>query len=306
MTPTSFCICVPARNEVERLPILLEALAAQTVAGRIRVALCINNSDDGSAVAAGAASARYTGRLDLIIEECTFRPGEAHAGTARGRAMEKGYASIGGSGLLISTDADCRPPVDWIAANLAAYAAGRTVIGGRIELDEAEPTASSIRQMRRRFDAYWSAVRDIEDRIDPSSDDPAPRHGDHTGASLAIEATLFRAVGGVPALPSGEDRALVIAAVAAGGRLAHPHAVWTRVSARTDGRAEGGMAVAMADLADTLARRSDPKVPAFEHWIARARWRRAERTAYGAAAMLAREEALPPMPADMVLPGVAE
>ena len=43
-----FCVCVPARNESARLPVLLDALAAQTIDGRISVAVCINNSDDDS------------------------------------------------------------------------------------------------------------------------------------------------------------------------------------------------------------------------------------------------------------------
>ncbi len=305
MTHPRFCICVPARNEVERLPILLDALAAQSVAGVIPVALCINNSTDGSTAAAAAAGLRYAGRLDVVIDDCTFAPALAHAGTARGRAMDMGHARVAGDGLLLSTDADCRPPSHWISANLAAQAAGATVIGGRIVLDDAEPIAPAIVAMRSRFDAYWSAVRAIEDAIDPSADDPPPRHGDHTGASLAITAGLFRTVGGVPALPSGEDRALVVAAIAAGGRLTHPPSVWTRVSARTDGRAVGGMAVAMAKLARGVAQGCDPQVPAFDHWIARARWRRTERMIRGVATMLALEEQLPPMPADMALPALA-
>lgn len=302
MMDPNFCICVPARNEVERLPRLLDALAAQSLAGRIPVALCINNSDDGTLAAASAAAARFAGRLDLRIDDCTLAAAVANAGTARGRAMELGYSVIAGAGMLLSTDADCRPPAGWLAANLAAFANGATIVGGRIMLDEAEPIAPKIVALRARFDAYWSSVRAIEDAIDPSPVDIPPRHGDHTGASLAIDAALFRSVGGVRPLPSGEDRALVVAAVAAGGRLVHPPTVWTRVSARTEGRAAGGMAVAMAELADAAGRQENPHVPAFEHWQARAHWRRAERAAHGVAVMLEKEEALPPMPADMPLP----
>lgn len=302
MSRPRVCICVPARNEVARLPILLDALAAQSVDGSIAVCICLNNSDDGSDAAVAAAALRHAGRLDIRLDLCTLPPARAHAGSARGRAMDAGFALLEGAGMLLSTDADCRPPADWIAANLDAYARGAMLVGGEIVLDDAEPIAPAIVAMRARFDAYWSSVRAIEDAIDPPPHDPAPRHGDHTGASLAIEAALYRAAGGVPALPTGEDLALVIAALAAGGQLAHPPTVWTRVSARTEGRAAGGMAVAMAKLADTVALGREPHVPAFEHWRARAQWRRATRAAQGVAAMLAREEALPPMPADMPLP----
>ncbi|MEG3175584.1 glycosyltransferase [Sphingomonas sp. RB3P16] len=306
MSRPLFCVCVPARNEAARLPVLLDALAAQTVGGPVPVAICINNSDDGSVAVAEAAGARHAGRLDLMIDDCRLAPSVAHAGTARGRAMAAGYDRIGGSGLLVSTDADCRPPRDWLAATMTAYAGGATLIGGRIELDDAEPIAPAITAMRARFDQYWTAVRAIEDAIDPVPHDPPARHGDHTGASLAIDAALYRAAGGVPAIPTGEDRALVIAALGAGGRLVHPVAVWTRVSARTEGRAAGGMALAMAELADTIDRGDHPTVPAFAHWAERAHWRRATRATQGVAAMLAAEEALPPMPADMPLPNLPQ
>ncbi|KQN33675.1 glycosyltransferase [Sphingomonas sp. Leaf38] len=303
MTTPAFCVCVPARNEVQRLPILLDALAAQAVRERIRVAVCINNSDDDSLAVAQDAALRHRGRLDIRAEACTFPPPRAHAGSARGHAMAMGHAWLDGEGVLISTDADCRPPATWIAANLAAIDAGADIVGGRIVLDDAEPIAPAVVALRARFDDYWAAVRAIEDAIDPAPHDPAPRHGDHTGASIAIDAALFHAIGGVTPIASGEDRKMVIDAVAAGGRLVHPPSVWTRVSARTDGRAEGGMAIAMADLAATLADGTAPQVPAFEHWRARAQWRRAERAAHGVAAMLTHEATLPPMPADMALPG---
>ena len=303
---TPFCVCVPARNETTRLPIRLDALAAQTIAGRIPVAVCINNSEDDSVSTVQDLAARHAGRLDIVSESRTFPPALAHAGSARGHAMEMGYRSLDGArGVLISTDADCRPPPGWIAANLAAMDSGADIVGGRIVLDDAEPIDPVIVAMRARFDDYWAAVRAIEDAIDPSPHDPPPRHGDHNGASIAIDAALYRKIGGVPAIASGEDRSMVVAAIAAGGRLVHPPAVWTRVSARTDGRAAGGMAIAMAELAATVDQGNDPWVPGYDHWRARAIWRRAERSAHGVAAMLALEADLPPMPADMPLPACA-
>ncbi|UVO50114.1 glycosyltransferase [Sphingomonas sp. SUN019] len=302
MSDRRFCVCVPARNEAARLPILLDALAAQTLPGPIAVALCINNSDDDSVAVVAEVSARHAPRLDVRIDECALALDVAHVGTARRRAMDAGLMLVEGRGVLLSTDADCRPPSDWIAANLAAIAEGADIVGGRIVLDDAEPIAPDVVAMRARYDRYWAAVRAIEDAIDPSPHDPPPRHGDHTGASLAIDAVLYQAAGGVPAIACGEDRALVIAAVAAGGRLAHPMAVWTRVSARTVGRAAGGMAMAMAQLSDTIAHGEVPRVTGFDHWRRRATWRRDERARTGVAAMLAREERLPSMPADIELP----
>lgn len=301
MTATAWCVCVPARNEEARLPTLLDALAAQDVTGAIPLALCINNSDDRGAEVAREHPACLTGRITLLLDECRLPPDVAHVGTARGRAMNAGAALIGEAGVLLTTDADCRPPTDWISANLAAIAAGADLVGGRIDIDDAEPLAPALAVLRARLDHYWQAVRAIEDEVDPQPHDPAPRHGDHTGASLAITARLYRAIGGVPPLAHGEDRALVAAAIERGGRLVHPPVVWTRTSTRTVGRAPGGMAAAVAEWEETLARGDAVMLPHFDHWRARAAWRAANRPALGAA-LVRHEEALPSMPCDMPLP----
>ena len=145
-------------------------------------------------------------------------------------------------------------------------------------------------------------MRAIEDEIDPLPWDPAPRHGDHTGASLAIRADIYRMCGGVPLLASGEDGALVRAAVAMGARLAHPADVHIAVSPRLDGRADGGMASAMRQLYKVAEDGSRPIAPAFDHWRERALWRRRLRARADGHALIARREPLlPPMPHDMVL-----
>ena len=59
----ALAVCIPARNEARRLPALFEALAAQDVPFPVNVALCINNSTDGSAAAAQAAAAKSDGRV---------------------------------------------------------------------------------------------------------------------------------------------------------------------------------------------------------------------------------------------------
>ncbi|NII59631.1 glycosyltransferase [Sphingomonas aerolata] len=303
MTDARFCVCVPARDEADRLPILLDALARQDVDGPIRVSILINNTVDDSVAAVARAQAAWGERLHLAVACHDLPPERAHAGTARRLAMEAGLARIDPDrGVLISTDADTRPPSDWISAMLRAIDAGLDIVGGRIVVDDAEPLAADMDAMQIKLDRYWACVRAIEDDIDPCRWDPAPRHGDHTGASLAILAPLYRAAGGVPAIPAGEDRALVEAAVAAGGRLGHPMSVWTRVSARTIGRATGGMADHMQALSDRVARGESTFLPSFDQWRARAAWRRMRRDQTGGDAGVARDEPLlPPMRCDMPL-----
>ncbi|KQM91720.1 MULTISPECIES: glycosyltransferase [Sphingomonas] len=303
MTDARFCVCVPARDEADRLPILLDALARQDFDGPIRVSILINNTVDDSVAAVARAQAAWGERLHLAVACHDLPPERAHAGTARRLAMEAGLARIDPDrGVLISTDADTRPPSDWISAMLRAIDAGLDIVGGRIVVDDAEPLAADMDAMQVKLDRYWACVRAIEDDIDPCRWDPAPRHGDHTGASLAILAPLYRAAGGVPAIPAGEDRALVEAAVAAGGRLGHPMSVWTRVSARTIGRATGGMADHMQALSVRVARGEPTFLPSFDQWRARAAWRRMRRDQPGGEAGVARDEPLlPPMRCDMPL-----
>ena len=295
-------VCVPARNEAKRLPVLLEALAQQTLTSPINVALCVNNSTDGSAEAAQVA-ANADVRLRLNLLTCDFPPELAHAGSARRAAMDLGAEWLNDDdALLVSTDADCRPPADWLEANLA-HAGPKRIVGGRIELDEREAdTWPLLFDLRDRFDDYWSKVREIEDAVDPVPWDLPPRHGDHTGASLALTAGLYRAAGGVPLTPSGEDRALVAAALAMGGELIHPQAIWTRTSARPEGRADGGMAEEMRRWLAAGSDGVDPKVPAFHHWQSRALWRRAMRRALNPGELMLAEAKLPAMPCEMSLP----
>lgn len=303
MTKLGYCVCAPARDEGDRLPILLDALAQQDVAGPVPVSICLNNTTDHSLAAVAGIQARWGERLHLTVASHDLAPDLAHAGAARRLAMDAGLARIDADrGVLISTDADTRPPMDWISQTLRAVRSGLDIVGGRIVIDEAEQPDPAIVAMRATLDRYWADVRAIEDEIDPCAWDAAPRHGDHTGASLAIVAASYRAAGGVPRIASGEDRALVENAVAAGARLGHPVSVWTRVSARTTGRAAGGMADHMRALEQRLSLGEPTLVPSFDQWRARATWRRAYRDRPGGtAAMVIDERALPPMPCDMAL-----
>jgi len=297
-----FCVCVPARDEAAHLPILLDALAQQDLPGRVRVAISLNNTTDGSAAAISAAGSRWASRLLIHTSSVTFPASRAHAGSARRHAMELGASMLehDDTAILISTDADARPPADWVRSNLEAIAEGADIVGGRLEIDDREPVPEAMARGRRLWDDYWTRVRAIEDEIDPMSWDPAPRHGDHTGASLAMRIRTWRLAGGVPEIPCGEDRALVLAARQIGARVSHPQTVWTRVSPRTLGRAEGGMAAHLQAMSQALDAGEHLTAPGLDQWRARALWRRRERVRLGSGVHKA-EAMLPPMLADLRL-----
>ncbi|MFC3123782.1 glycosyltransferase [Pseudoroseomonas globiformis] len=277
-------ICVPARDERSEIPSLIRTVAAQEADAPIRLVLLANHCRDGTAERARELAAAEP-RLQLRLLEVEFPSHEAHAGSARRAAVQAGadwLCELGAheTGVVLSTDADARLPPGWLIANLRALASGAEVVGGRIEAEDtsSNPLPAAIRGMASHIGAYWQAVRALSDSIDPLPHDPPPRHGDHTGASLAVALPWLRAVGGVPPLRSREDVALVEALEWAGARLRHAPDVWVEVSARQHGRAEGGMAAEMRRWATAPA--DAYHLPAASHWLRLARTRRAIRDGF--------------------------
>lgn len=264
-------VAIPARDEEARLPRLLAALARQSILDRsesgpgqrtppdcqspacrspdcisperkLDVVLVVNNSSDASAATAAAAAARHP-RLRLGIVDVTYPPERAHVGTARRQAMDLA-AGIAPDGVLLTTDADAVPADDWVERTFAAIAAGADLVGGRIVGDpEEEARLGPGFAARAGLHARYGLLRDeLAALVDPLAHDPWPRHQDHTGASLAVRAEVYRRLGGLDPLPFREDLGFVGKARAAGFRLVHPPDVRVTVSARTQGRAPGGMA----------------------------------------------------------------
>jgi hypothetical protein len=158
--------------------------------------------------------------------------------------MDRAFGLASSNGVLLSTDADAVPDPNWIDATLRAVAGGAELVGGHIVGDKAEEAALGPGFVRRaaRHLEYARLTDHLESLMLPVAHDPWPRHSDHTGASLAVRADIYAALGGIPPLPFREDVAFVDKALAAGYQLRHPLDVIVTVSARLDGRARGGMA----------------------------------------------------------------
>jgi glycosyltransferase involved in cell wall biosynthesis len=139
-----FVVVIPVKDEEERLPACLRALAHQLDQSgrpiqpqRVRVAVFANNCTDWSASLARKLGANW--RLDIRVVEASLPPGAAHAGNARRAAMDIAEAWLmeGGEkdGVILTTDADSQVAPNWIAQNLAAFEAGAEAVLGRIDLD---------------------------------------------------------------------------------------------------------------------------------------------------------------------------
>lgn len=240
-------VAVPARNEAQRLPHLLRALNRQMPwsdgSERLPVIVVLNNTTDGSAlVVKDLAGSLPNIALDVI--ETTFPPPQAHVGSARRLAMEEAYRLVGDQGIILTTDADAVPADDWVLQNVLCINRGADIVGGRIIGDPLEEAllGPGFQRRARKYADYAQICDELAATIDPTAHDGWPRHQDHTGGSIAVRADIYRAVGGMPALPFREDIGFVSRVQRAGGLLVHPLEVSVTVSARTEGRAPGGMA----------------------------------------------------------------
>ena len=235
-------VAIPARNEADRIAACIEALDAQTGAQLTHIVLLANNCTDQTAAIARAVPVQPGTTLHVI--EIDLAAPHAHAGRARRLAMQRAAALAGPDGLLLTTDADGRVDPDWLAANQAAIANGADAVAGWVELDAIEwgQIPAILHEDDARECAYDQLCDTLHALLDPDPADPLPRHTQHSGASIAMTAAAFARCGGVPDIPSGEDRALIEALRASGARIRHAPEVHVTVSGRLDGRAPGGMA----------------------------------------------------------------
>ena len=273
-------VAVPAKDEAARLPRLIAALAAQRdlagallPPGTVEVVLLLNGGTDDSPAVARRLAAAYP---HLPLRTLDVSEGIAHVGHARQRAMDLAFGRllIAGrpAGLVLTTDADSRPAPDWVAQNEAEVARGAALVGGRVLLDPAERAALApgVRALYLLDVGYRRLLERLADRYCPSPHDPFPRHHQHYGASLAITAAAYASAGGLPAVPSSEDVALMRAVEADGGRVRHSDRVRVFTSARRDGRAAGGLASAFQFWDRSVAEGQPVLVEA--PWHAERRW----------------------------------
>jgi GT2 family glycosyltransferase len=276
-------VAVPVRDEAQRLPACLTALAAQRdKLGRavaydsFCVVIFANNCSDESAELARSLVQHLPFAVRIV--EAHLPPAGAHAGGARRAAMDLAEAWLvergEGDGVILTTDADSQVSPLWIANNLAAVDAGVDAVLGRVALDEEGDLLPQALHRRGRLEsAYEALLTELSALLDPLDYNPWPHHATISGASLAITREAYRRVGGLPPVPLGEDKALIAELSRHDARIRFCPDVQVTTSGRLNGRAPGG-------VADTLRLRSidpgafcDETLEPFRVAIRRARWR---------------------------------
>jgi glycosyltransferase involved in cell wall biosynthesis len=257
-------VAIPVHDEAKRIGNCLAALSRQSVP-LSHVVLLLNNCSDGTAaVVKTLPAASY----QLHILERQLSGSAASAGIARGLAMQHA-ASLIDDGVILTTDADGEVPADWVELNVDAIEKGADAVCGRAVIDPIEALFISqhLHDDDAREVAYGQIVDQIRSIVLPDPADPWPRHQEESGASLALTASMFRRVGGVPRLPSGEDRALIALLRMIDAHVRHDPRISVVVSGRIDGRARGGMAETMRrrmiEQDEFVDERIEPAWPAF-------------------------------------------
>jgi glucosyl-3-phosphoglycerate synthase len=255
-------VVVPAHDEEARIGACLEALAAQVevAAEEFEVIVVLDACVDGTADVIEAIRERIGGgREDGLRPAGEGRGPDIHivpgpgqgAGPARATGMDIGCArleSLGREdGLIASTDADSVVAPDWIARQLEAIAAGAEAIGGEILLDPTEAAGLPPGVVAAREAQLLERTREAAAR------GPA-EHAHFSGASLGVTPRAYRRAGGMAWLAALEDQELEDRLVAAGVRIHRLRPVSVVTAARTEGRAERGLARDL-ELARWLAER---------------------------------------------------
>lgn len=255
-TPPLAVVAIPVRDEVDRIVMCLSALAEQEEVepSEMAVVLLLNNCIDGTAQAVRDLSPHFPWRLEMRSVElpCAY----ANAGWARKLAMDAAADWVQPGGLILTTDADTVVATDWVAANRREIAQGVEAVAGYVmadpvELMELDPCI--LKRGSLEWD-YQQLAAELEARADPPVHDPWPRHNQNCGASTAITLAAYRRIGGLPPIRVGEDRALFEALGRVDLKVRHSLEVQVVTSARTDGRACGG-------LSDAIRLRGDPDHP---------------------------------------------
>ena len=274
-------VAIPARDEADRIGPCLEALDAQTGARADHIVLLLNNCTD--ATAAIARITRLHGDTRLHVVERHFDPAQANAGHARRVAMEIAAELAGPDGVLLTTDADGLADPDWVGANLQAIRHGADVVAGWVELHPIEwgQIPAKLHEDDARECAYDALCDEIHGRLDPDPADPMPRHTQHSGASIAVTAAAYGRSGGVPDIPTGEDRAFIAALRRVDARLRHAPEVHLTVSGRVLGRSKGGMAETIRRRLSTPDQFLDDRLEPAADCARRAWCRSALRRAFG-------------------------
>jgi Glycosyl transferase family 2 len=247
-------VAIPATDEEETLAAALARLGEAFRFTRRAGGLVVfaNNCTDLTGEIVIRAAPDFPAPVILLAGRLTSA--HAHAGWARRIALDAAANLCGPHGALLTTDADTEVAPDWVETFCAALDADFDLVCGRIGMVErsdvlAHAPAVRLARVENGYAALQDRVRHCCDQIigrQPVGG--AQPHYIESAASIGITHALYRQIGGLPAVPSSEDCALVRTAELAGARILYSSRFSVKTSNRLVGRARRG-------LAESLSRR---------------------------------------------------
>lgn len=257
------CVVIPVRNEADNLQRVIQALAQQVNDegcsidfDSYEILLLANNCSDKTVSVARKLSRLYPA-LRLHTIAVSLPKSTACVGKARQMAMDEAYrrlSSIGIKGRIIaSTDGDTEVSPNWISALITEFDQGVDAVGGRILTHRANAPEidKCVSLYFLRILGHDYLTSQIECLLDPQPHDSWPRHGQYYGANMAVSAEMYGKIGGMPSVKDEEDVALYKQLKRADAKIRHSLSVRVLTSARRNGRATGGLAERLEELAQT-------------------------------------------------------
>jgi glycosyltransferase involved in cell wall biosynthesis len=223
-------VVVPAHDEEALLPACLDSLAraadvlrSHRDAPTVRISVVLDACSDRSE----AVAVEHAVGMVSTDARCVGAARAAGVESARAQAVEVPPARV----WVATTDADSVVPERWLVEQVELRRSDVDVFVGRVHPDDAG--------IDDRLLSTWWALH------------TAPHEPPIHGANLGFSLEAYDLAGGFPALRSGEDVALVRAAVEAGCRWTD-EGPWVSTSSRLAGRAPGGFASYLSALAEDL------------------------------------------------------
>jgi glycosyltransferase involved in cell wall biosynthesis len=217
-------VVVPAHNEVEHLPRSLSALVAASMRTKMRVLIVVvlDACDDGSAELAQ----RFGPNVHFISTDA------GNVGAARAAGFD--YAR--------SACADIDPARTWFATTDAD-----TIVDSRWLSQMADAGADMVLGTVRI--PVWRLPVEVARRYLAAYHSDGPGHEHVHGANMGFRADAYWGVGGFRPLATGEDVDLVERFEAAHMSIHRDAKLSVTTSARQEGRAPGGFASHLRELA---------------------------------------------------------
>ncbi|QIQ85368.1 glycosyltransferase family 2 protein [Erythrobacter sp.] len=250
-------VAIPVRKEIALLPRALAGLEAAFAAAPEPGAavFVVNDSRDASAdcVRDWAREVHF----GVALVEAEFDPAIRSAAYCRRLALDCAASLVAPGGALLTSDADSRVAPSWIVRCLTELARDADLVCEDVRLDERE--LARLPDRVRRTGEVERAFFEASERLwqlwtEGRAGAFAYRA---SGASMALSARAYRAVGGLPLPTIGEDAALCAEILRRGLRVVQLGDAGTRTSARIEGRASGG-------CGGELARRARSANPACD------------------------------------------